>query len=131
FIEYSQMESWKIIQESFSMVDSVLRFEKMLSADFPSDKKFSFEQRGNSTQKVFSKEYTAKYNEMLSGMVERRAQRAVKRVGSFWLTAWVNAGSPDLDNLEIKEFTKQERDSIKAQETLWKTGKLKNKGHDD
>ncbi|HLG34183.1 MAG TPA: zinc dependent phospholipase C family protein [Bacteroidia bacterium] len=131
YIDKIQIYSWKIIEESFSAVDSVLRFEKKLSADFPPDKKYSFEQRGNSIQKVFSKEYTGKYHEMLSGMVERRMQQAVQRVGSFWFTAWVNAGSPDLYHIELKKLTKSEKDSIKAQEALWRTGRLKNKGHED
>jgi hypothetical protein len=131
YIDKTQQMAWEIVKESFSAVDSVLGFEKKLSSDFPSDKKYSYEQRGNSTQKVYSREFTSRYNELLNGMVERRARLAVLRVGSFWLTAWVNAGSPNLDALEIREFTKEERDSIKALEMLWRTGKLKNKGHED
>lgn len=131
FIDKTQMMSWKIIEESFSAVDSVLGFEKKLGKEFPSDKKYSYEQRGNAMQRVYSKEFTESYNEMLSGMVERRLRQSVQRVGSFWLTAWVNAGSPDLNHVELKEFTKAEKDSIKAQDALWRTGKLKNKGHDE
>jgi hypothetical protein len=58
-------------------------------------------------------------------------RQAIQRTGSFWLTAWVNAGSPDLYHIRPKELTKAEKDSIKAEEELWRTGKLKNKGHED
>ena len=131
FIEHTQLETWKIIQESFAAVDSVLGFEKKLSEAFPPDKKYSYEMRGSINQKVYSREYSAAYNAMLSGMVERRMRLAVQRVGSFWMTAWVNAGSPSLDSIEVRKLTKHEKDSIKAGESLWKTGKLKIKGHDD
>jgi hypothetical protein len=51
-------------------------------------------------------------------------------VGSFWYTAWVNAGQPDLTRL----MDKQVADSLKIvqQETeeMWKTGKVL-KGHDE
>ena len=131
FLEHPLSTTWKIIEESFSEVDSVLSFEKKLNSEFPTDKKFSYEQKGNATQKVYSREYTAKYNELLNGMVERKARQAVQRVGSFWMTAWVNAGSPDLNHLELKELTKAGKDSIKEVERLWRTGKLKSKGHED
>jgi hypothetical protein len=47
------------------------------------------------------------------------------------LTAWVNAGSPDLNHIVLKELTKAEKDSITAEEHLWRTSKLKTKGHED
>ena len=131
FIDKPQLEAWKIIEESFSAVDSVLKFEKALSDTFPPDRKYSRELRANATQTVYSKEYSGKYNKMLDGMVERRMRQAIQRVGAFWYTAWVNAGSPTLDSLQIRELTKQERDSIKAQDMHWRAGKLKNKGHED
>ncbi|MBK5286589.1 MAG: S1/P1 Nuclease [Bacteroidia bacterium] len=131
FIEHTQSEAWGIIKESFSALDSVLSFEKRLSEIFPSDKKFSFEERGNVNQRVYSRAYCAKYNEMLNGMVERRMRLAVQRAGSFWYTAWVNAGSPSIESLELRKLSKQETDSLKMLEKLWETGKLKSKGHED
>jgi hypothetical protein len=33
---------------------------------------------------------------MLDGQIERRMRQSVLSVGSYWYTAWVNAGSPSL-----------------------------------
>ena len=90
---------WDRVQESFAGVDSVLSFERDLSSSLPEDQKYSFETRGNSNMKVYSAEYSKAYSDMLDGQVERRMRSAVVAVGSYWYTAWVDAGQPDLDKL--------------------------------
>ena len=59
-------------------------------------------------------------------MVERRMRDAVFAVGSFWYTAWVNAGQPDLNHL----MDKQVADSLKTEENKVNEIKLP-KGHDE
>jgi hypothetical protein len=123
---------WQIVRESFNAKDSVLKFEAMLNEKFSQDRKYAFEQRGSTTMKVYSKEYTNEYSKLLDGMVERRLRSSIIDVGSFWYTAWVNAGQPDLD--EIKEFklSDEEKKKQEEQDKMWRTGKVKsNKGHDD
>lgn len=90
---------WDRVQESFAGVDSVLSFERDLSSSLPEDQKYSFETRGNSNMKVYSAEYSKAYSDMLDGQVERRMRSAVVAVGSYWYTAWVDAGQPDLEKL--------------------------------
>jgi hypothetical protein len=132
YIDNPQTEAWQMVRESFAAVDSVLRFERELSASFPPDKKYSYEQHGSVTKKVYSKEFSEKYNEMLNGMVERRLRLAIQRVGGYWYTAWINAGSPKLDPELMDEISRQIADSIKAEQKLWKASKkLKPKGHID
>ena len=103
---------WDRVLESAKAADTVLRFEKELSARFPGDKKFAFEERNHILIKQYSSAYTIAYNKMLNGMVERRMRQSIFAIASFWYTAWVNAGQPDLSNLskesisenDIKEF---------------------------
>ena len=84
----------------------MLRFEKELAEKFAEDKKYSFEERGAMTVRVYSYEFSEEYHEMLNGMVERQMRRAIKMVGDFWFTAWVDAGQPDLN--ELLEFSPAE-----------------------
>jgi len=130
FITQPQLEAWKIAEASFTALDSVLSFEKKLSVIFPEDRKFAYEQRGGTTMKMYSQDFSAAYNKMLDGMVERRMRAAIIEVGSFWYTAWVNAGSPDLKDLD-KPLTEEMKKKLSEEEQLWKTGKLKPKGHED
>ena len=37
---------------------------------------------------------------------------SIKSIGSYWLTAWVNAGQPDLSALYVKEHEKKRMKSI-------------------
>lgn len=87
---------WNTVISSFNLSDSVLKVEKRLSQSISPDKKFSFEERGNSLIKVFSEGYSRRYHTALHGMVERQMRKAVKLTGSFWYTCWVNAGQPVL-----------------------------------
>ncbi|MDP5098472.1 MAG: S1/P1 Nuclease, partial [Crocinitomicaceae bacterium] len=81
-------------------LDSVFRFEKELTAEMAPDKKYSFEQRGNATISVYSYEFSQEYHKRLNNMVERRLRAAIATVGHIWYTAWVDAGQPDLSQLQ-------------------------------
>ncbi len=88
--------TWKRVLESGNATDSVLTFEKRLSLRFAPDKKYSFEDRNELTLRQYSSAYTIEYNKMLNGMIERRMRQSIFSVASFWYTAWVNAGEPQL-----------------------------------
>ncbi len=121
---------WQIVKESYDAKDSVLQFEAELNSKWSTDKKYSFEKKGNATVKVYSAEYSEAYDKMLDGMVERRMRQSIFNVGSFWYTAWVNAGSPDLKRLMSKEVSDSIKTAEKETEKMWKTGK-RAKCHDE
>jgi hypothetical protein len=104
--------TWENIKSSHFALDSVLGMEKEVSALIPSDRKYSYEQKGNANISVYSKEFCDEYHKRLNNMVERRLKAAILAVGSIWYTAWVDAGQPDLSKLQttppsadlLKEF---------------------------
>ena len=55
---------------------------------------------------------------MLDNQVERRIRASVLAVGSIWYTAWVDAGQPDLTNLQQipKKLTDEERKALIAEQ---------------
>lgn len=120
FVQRPLERIWQTILESHRALDTVFGFEKKLSAEFAADKKYSFETRGQNVVKSYSKEYTAAYSQMMDGMVERRMRSAIKMVADVWFTCWVNAGSPDLNNLQEKPFTKEEQEELDAEQKAWK-----------
>ena len=65
-------------------------------------------------------------------MVERRMKKAIISVGSFWTTAWINAGQPDLSCLneavELAEVDKEEEERLKKAKA---EGKQKGRKHDN
>jgi hypothetical protein len=103
---------WKAVEESFSAHDTVLNLERELTSKMQHIK-YSFEQRGATTIKVYSREFSKSYHFLLNNMVERRMKKAIYMIGCFWYTAWVDAGQPHLPNKLILNFEdKTSNDSI-------------------
>ena len=97
---YSVLDvAWETIEQSHGALDSVLDFDKQLTATFERDKQYSYEKRGQKTIKVRSEEFSAAYQQMLNGMVERRLRKSVKTIGDLWYSAWVDAGQPILEGM--------------------------------
>ena len=94
---------WETFFHSFAQKDSVLFLEQKITDRFPNDQKHHFEKRGNATQKVYSYEFSDAYHNSLDHMVERNMKIAIKSIASLWYTAWINAGSPKLDNLDYEK----------------------------
>ncbi|HEY9559794.1 MAG TPA: zinc dependent phospholipase C family protein [Anseongella sp.] len=109
YIRNIPQETWRIVRDSHKLVDSVLRIEKELSREFPADRKYTVFLKNNRTVKNYSEHYSALYQKRLQGMVERRLTQAILAIGSFWFTAWVNAGQPSLQNLEYRALSPEEK----------------------
>ena len=99
YIENPSDKIWINIKASHMLVDTILTVQKKMNSEFPVDKKYSFESKGKKNVKVFSKEYSQQFSSLLDGMIERQMQLAIKTIGSFWYTAWVIAGQPDLSKI--------------------------------
>lgn len=93
---------WDVIELSHSYLDSVFIIEKDLTLKFPSDQKYVFENRGQSLVKVYSREFALEYSKRMNDMVEERMRAAILSIASYWYTAWVNAGQPNLDSFDNK-----------------------------
>jgi hypothetical protein len=57
-------------------------------------------------------------------MVEKQMKKAITATASFWYTAWVNAGKPDLSNLDNAALTKRNRKGLKQDLKSFKKGDL-------
>jgi hypothetical protein len=110
---------WKRVLESGAAADTVLKYEKELSKTFSPDQKFSFEDRNGIIIRQYSSAYTKSYNEKLKGMVEKRMRESIYAVASFWYTAWVNAGQPDLTKLINKNFSPEDQKEFEELNTAW------------
>jgi hypothetical protein len=119
---------WQRVMESAVAADTVLKFEQALSARFPSDKKFAFEARNGIISRQYASAYTRAYNAMLEGMVERRMRQSIYATASFWYTAWVDAGQPDLRSLTEYLIAEEDKKESEALEKSWRMGKIKGRG---
>lgn len=124
YIENKNEFIWDNILNAHSKLDDVLSFEKELDSIFPSDQKYSFEQRGETTVKTYSAAYSEAYHNKLQGMVEEQMRLSIKHVGDLWYTCWVEAGMPDLNNLNESNWQDDEEKQMNEN-----TGKVKSRSH--
>jgi hypothetical protein len=121
YLRSPQIEIWNTLAQTHAALDSVLSFEKTVSARFAEDKKYTFEERGGINTRQYSREFTLAYHQALGGQVERQMRRAVKMVADFWYTAWIDAGQPDLNDLienklDIDEEKFEKNEKLKVRE---------------
>lgn len=123
YIENPLNKAWDIVEHTFSMLDSTLTIEKKLSQTFPEDRKYTFNERNGKVIREYSIEYSKAYHDALNGMVERQMRSSIIDVGSFWYSAWVDAGQPDMHHLIKKDLTEQEKKELAKEDQLFKNGK--------
>ncbi len=111
---------WKCVLQSALASDTVLRLERELTSLIPADRKFAFEERNGKMVRQYSAFFTIAYNDLLKGMVEKRMRASIDAVASFWFTAWVEAGQPNLSSLAVKEFSESDRKEFALLNQLWK-----------
>jgi hypothetical protein len=89
---------WNILKQTYPLAPVVLADEKEVSTHFTKSQKYLPSK--NEEHKIrYTPAYIAAYNKALNGMVEKQLRSSATDVASFWYTAWVNAGQPDLSRL--------------------------------
>lgn len=121
---------WARVLESAAAADTVLKAEKELSAGFTGSK-WTFAEKNGKLLKQYTEAYIRQYNRLLKGMVERRMQQAVMAVASFWYTAWINAGQPDLSQLTDKSSDAADRAEFQLLDRAWKNGKMQGRPEEE
>lgn len=113
---------WKRVLESARAADTVLTYEAYLTRQFSDDQKYSFENRNGKTIRQYSSAFTIAYNKKLDGMIERRMRQSIYAIASFWYTAWVNAGQPDLKELVSQKFSEADIKEFENLNKQWSSG---------
>lgn len=121
---------WSRVLESAAAADTVLSIEQALSREFPANQKFAFEDRNGITTRQYAQAYCRQYNRRLNNMVERRMRQSIYAVASFWYTAWVNAGQPDLKPLAGKNFAEADLKEFELLNEQWKKGQAQGRNCD-
>ena len=121
---------WKRVLESAAAADTVLLYEKQLTQAFSPDQKYAYENRNGKVVRQYATAFTTAYDKQLKGMVERRMRQSIYAVASFWYTAWVNAGQPDLSRLSKEAFTEADLKEFEALNEGWRSGAVKGREHE-
>jgi len=119
---------WDIVSESHRLLPEVLAKEKMIKKTFPEDQQFCYDERLGRTIWTQCPEFSKAYHDSMGDMVERRMQESILAVGSFWYSAWIEAGQPDLELLvDGVEVTIEEQK--KTLDAAYQKGKIYGREH--
>ncbi|MGQ7944118.1 zinc dependent phospholipase C family protein [Flavobacterium sp. WC2509] len=129
YIDNVEKATWDMVKDSHSQVAVLLQVDKKLRDSFVPGNIFDKDEKGNIAKNkfndmIYSKEYVTQFHTALNGLVEKQIRKAIVSTANFWYTAWVNAGKPNLEELDSKEMTNRNKKNLKNDLKLWKTGKL-------
>ncbi len=113
---------WVKIRESNMMLEKVLSDEIAASEGFTEDKKFKRSERFGQMRKNYSGDFAKAYAVKLGNTVNERMLDASRTVADFWFTAWVNAGCPNLSDLQI--VSDEDKAKLKSEKAMWKKNEL-------
>lgn len=123
--------AWQTIHESGALADTVLSIEAELKATYPKDQQMCFDQRLGQSVWIQCQDFAFAYQEAMNGMVERRMRQAIHSIGSLWYSAWVEAGSPDINfSNNFKAVWKVDSTVIKYDQIKAAGGKGYGRPHD-
>lgn len=86
--------AFDIILESYRCADSVFDADRKAVQSVPGAKTVKSVRRSGDTVFVYSEAYYEALKKFDAGLAERRMQKAIAAVASYWYTAWVRAGKP-------------------------------------
>ncbi len=131
YITDVEKATWDMIDSSHALINKLLTTESKMRKDNPEDRQYKMGTDGKPlknkyNQPVHAYEYAHVYHELMRGMVEKQMKLATERIADLWYTAWVNAGKPDLDDLDPSSLTEKNKAVYKEDLNAWKTtGKVR------
>jgi hypothetical protein len=122
-------ETRAMIDSSHRLAGQVLSIDKELTASLPREKVYVLDSAGRIVvnqygDAVHASEYLTAYHRRLEGMIEQQLRGAIAETSAFWYTAWVNAGRPDLSDLDPRELTVRNRKDLDGDLRRWRRGKV-------
>jgi hypothetical protein len=129
YIKDIAAETKRIIFGSHDLISALLTTDQQLKKDKPLKEIYKTGPAGEILKNKFNQPihndaYASQYNKALNGMVEKQLCKAVEATSSYWYTAWVNAGKPDLSDLDAPELTTNNKTSLQKELQLKKDGKM-------
>jgi hypothetical protein len=129
YIENVNKATWDIINDTHSLIVPLLAADKKLREATTEKEMFVVDKDGNFIKNKYNAlqytdAYASKVHASLDGMVEKQMKKAITATASFWYTAWVNAGKPDLSDLDSPMVTQRNNQALKDDLKLFQSGSL-------
>ena len=128
YIEDTEAFFWHTVISSHLLVEEVLSVEMELKNNYPEHRQFCFVDRSGQTVRQECKEYAREYHNAMNQMVEAQMRLAIHAIGSCWLTAWVDAGQPELLP-DVFQISPEDQELLDSLELAYRTSNALGRGH--
>ncbi|QCR22011.1 zinc dependent phospholipase C family protein [Pontibacter sp. SGAir0037] len=115
---------WTVVRHTNTLVPQTLELEREASKSFTTATKFVNVERNGRVRQYYADDFAKKYQELLGPMVEQQMAGAAEAIASFWYTAWVDGGKPDMEKLMAGKLSKAEKKALKKENKSWKKNRL-------
>ncbi len=128
YINSISVHTWDMFLESARLSDSVLYYEKVTTEKSGADQKYILMERGpNNLIRTYAPDFVLDYMNSMDDMVASRIRRAIRATASYWMSAWIEAGQPDINTLMDRAIDDPELERLNE---IWTTGKGYGRQHE-
>jgi len=106
---------WDAVRGGHAMLGALLDAEKETARLFPDSSKYRSEWRNGKRYLGYTAAFAGTYSKKLGTTVNDQLLRSADLTADFWYTCWKDAGAPDLNSLLAKQWTSEDRKSLKRQ----------------
>ena len=116
---------WGVLQKSYGFLGETFDRTTAIEKTMKPDVRYTFSHRYGKTTRRYSDAFADAYEKSVGGMVNFRLKGASPLVASLWLTAWQDAGKPDLNALmHPAKPPKDEKAKLATELETWKKNTL-------
>jgi hypothetical protein len=115
---------WAAVQQSYGFLGDTFDKEEKVTRTFTNETKYTFSHKYGKTRRAYSDAFADAYNKEVGAQVAYRLKQAPTLVASMWLTAWQDAGKPDLEELMGKKPGKEEKEKLAVELKAWDKNEL-------
>ncbi len=116
---------WAALQSSYGFLTATFNLETKTAKGFTPRTKYTYAHHYGRTERRYSDAFADAYEEVVGGQVAFRLKEAGPLVASLWLTAWHEAGRPDLGTLLVPaKPSKDEKARLAVELKAWKANTL-------
>jgi hypothetical protein len=113
--------TWDIVYHTHSLLPDLFATELEVSKQFTDSTKYQWQFRWGKNRRFYSSDFARVYNQKLKHSINKQLLLSAENIASFWYSAWVDAGKPDLTSLNTKAVDAQQ---LKGELKLYKKNKL-------
>lgn len=113
--------TWDIIWHTHSLLPEMFAQEIEVSKQFNDSTKYEWKIRWGKNRRFYSSDFARAYNKALGNSINKQLLLSAENIASFWYSAWVDAGKPDLTTLIDTPVNNKK---LKGELKLYKKNKL-------